>query len=251
MRTAAVLILLLAFGAAKLNFEEQLAAQHRAEFFRGAHLGLDLREQVGQLGFIAALSGFRAIVADMLWIEAHQAWERTEWGRMELLFNNVTALQPRAMMFWEMAAWHMGWNASLAARENPKQPRETLRIKAQREYFELAKDFLVRGIKNNPDRYLLYDRLGMLYRDKFLDHGAASEQFEKASHFPNSPVYEKRFAAYELSYCTEHKRAAYERLRELYLRGEEERLPTLLTRLRALQEELHVPIEERVYNPPK
>ena len=43
-------------------------------------LNLDLREQVGQLGFVAALSGFRSVVADFLFIQAHVAWERTEWS---------------------------------------------------------------------------------------------------------------------------------------------------------------------------
>lgn len=249
MKIAAVVCLLLLFGASKLRFEEQLASERRAAYFHGAQFSLGLRDQIGQLGFVAALSGFRALVADLLWIEAHSAWERTEWGKMALLFDNVTALQPRALLFWDMAAWHMAWNASVAAFNDPKQPRETLRIKAQREYFQVGKDFLVRGIKNNPDRYLLYDRLGMLERDKLQDHCAAAQQYELAANFPEAPVYVKRFAAYELSYCAGHEREAYERLRKFYLLGENERVPTLLSRLKALQEKLNVPVAERAYNP--
>ena len=165
MRYGALILILLAFGFSKLKFEQRLAEEHRAAFFHSAKLNLNMRQQIGQLGFIAALSGFRALVADALWIEAHSAWERTEWGKMALLFENVTALQPRCIMFWEMSAWHMGYNASVAARNNPKQPREALRIKAQREYFKLAEDFLLRGIGNNPDRYDLCEQLAILYRD--------------------------------------------------------------------------------------
>lgn len=249
MKILAVLALVLVFGASKLRFEEQLAAERRAAYFHGAHLSLGLRDRIGQLGFVAALSGFRALVADLLWIEAHAAWERTEWGKMELLFENVTALQPRALLFWDMAAWHMAWNASVAALNNEKQPREALRIKAQREYFQVGKDFLVRGIENNPDRYLLYERLGMLERDKLQNHCEAARQYRLAANFPKSPVYLKRFAAYELSYCEGHEREAYELLRKYYLLGENERVPTLLTRLKAMQEKLNVPVPERVYTP--
>lgn len=249
MRVAAVLVFLLIFGAAKFGFEHRLTEEHRNAYFRGATLDLGMREQIGQLSFVAALSGFRSLVADLLWIRAHSAWERTEWGRMALLFNSVTALQPRALLFWDNAAWHMAWNASVAAMEDPKIPREALRIKAQREYFELGKDFLVRGIANNPDRYLLYERLGTLYREKFKDHLSAAREYEKAARFEDAPSYVKRFVAYELAIVPGHEKEAYERLRSLYLRGEKERLPTLLKHLERLQEELNVPVAERVYTP--
>src|ERR1041385_5273551 len=72
----------------------------------------------------AALSGFRSIVADVLFIQAQVAWERTEWGRVLLLFRQVTTLQPRAILFWDMAAWHMAWNASVAAMNDQTQPQQ-------------------------------------------------------------------------------------------------------------------------------
>ena len=251
MRYGALILFLLTFGFSKLKFEQCLADDHRAAYFHGAKLNLNMRQQIGQMGFLAALSGFRSLVADALWIQAHSSWERTEWGKMALMFDNVTALQPRCIMFWEMSAWHMGWNASVFARNNPKQPREALRIKAQREYFRLAEDFLLRGIENNPDRYNLYQHLGMLYRDKFEDHEKAFEWFDKAKNFKDAPSYEKRFAAYELSRCEGREREAYERLLGLFNAGENERLPTLVTRLKFLEEKLNVPPAQRVYTPPE
>ena len=132
IRVLLVLVTLIALGALKLPIERDLAAVHRQEHFRGVAFNLDLREKIGQLGFIAALSGFRSIVADALFIQAHVAWERTEWGRVLLLFQHVTTLQPRAILFWDMAAWHMAWNASLDAMIDQTQPRLALRVKAQR-----------------------------------------------------------------------------------------------------------------------
>jgi tetratricopeptide (TPR) repeat protein len=246
IRTLVVAILVVVFGLARLPMERTLSEQHRQAYFRAVKLGLDLREQIGQLGFLAALSGFRSLVADLLFIQAHVAWERVEWGRVLLLLRQVTTLQPRSILFWDMAAWHMGWNASVAAINDPNQPRVFLRRKAQLEYFALAKDFLERGIKNNPDGPQLYETLARLYREKYSDHARAAEYFGKAARLPGAPSYDERFAAYELSYCEDQQREAYARLHQLYLRGEQERLPTLISRLKFLEEKLEVPLDQRV-----
>jgi hypothetical protein len=246
MRTTLVLAMVLVFGVLKLPMERQLSLLHRQLHFRAVEFNLGLREQIGQLGFVAALSGFRSLVADVLFIQAHVAWERTEWGRVLLLFRQVTTLQPRAILFWEMAAWHMAWNASVAALNDPAQPRLALRIKAQREYFALGKDFLERGIQNNPERPQLYESLARLYKEKYKDHEPASEFFAKAAALPGAPSYDKRFAAYELSYCEGREREAYEQLRWLYDRGENERLPTLITRLKFLENKLNIPQDQRI-----
>src|SRR5437016_275675 len=244
-RVALALATLLAFGVIKLPAERAIALQHRQLQFAEI-ANLDLREKLGQVGFIAALSGFRAAVADFLFIEAHIAWERTEWGRVLFLFRQVTTLQPHVPLFWDMAAWHMAWNASAAAINDSSQPRMALRIKTQRDYFALGKDFLERGIKNNPDKPQLYESLALLYREKLNDHERASECYAKAAALPGAHSYDKRFSAYELSYCEGREREAYERLRALYDEGERERLPTLIRRLKVLEEKLAIPPEQRI-----
>lgn len=244
----AIAILLL-FGLARAPFEHTLMERQRKAFFHGATLSLELREQVGQAAFIAALSGFRSIVADALWIKAHTEWERTQWGQMALTLEQVTALQPRSVMFWDMAGWHMAWNASVAARNNPKQPRESLRIKAEREYFRLGEMFFLRGVDNNPDRHQLYEATARFYRDKMADHCKAAHYFDKAKDFPSAPSYVKRFAAYEMAACPGREREAYERLAALYHLSESEHLPTLLRLIRELQEKLDIPVEQRIKVP--
>jgi len=246
MRAVMALAVLIGLGLLKLPIERNLAALHRQEHFRGVEFNLDLREKIGQLGFIAALSGFRAIVADALFIQAHAAWENTEWGRMLLLFRHITTLQPRVLLFWDTAAWHMAWNASVAAMNDQKQPRLALRVKAQREYFALGKDFLERGIKNNPDRPDLYEALARLYKEKYKDHERAAEYYAKAATLPGAPIFDRRFSAYELSYCEGREREAYERLRGLYDEGPQERLPTLIKRLKFLEEKLGIPEDQRI-----
>jgi hypothetical protein len=246
MRFAITLLAVLALGAIKLPIERSLAAQHRQERLRGVEFNLDLREQLGQLGFVAALSGFRAPVADALFIQSHVAWEQTEWGRVLLLFRQITTLQPRSILFWDMAAWHMAWNASVAVMNDSAQPRLALRVKAQREYFALGKDFLERGINNNPDKPQLYEALGRLYKEKYNDHAHAAEFFAKAAALPGAPSYDKRFAAYELSYCEGREHEAYQRLRQFYDMGKQEQLPTLISRLKFLENKLDIPPDQRI-----
>lgn len=239
------LAMLLVFGVLKLPAEHALAIRNERMEFSGIAT-LDLREKVGQLGFVAALSGFRAVVADFLFIQAHVAWEKTEWGRVLFLFRQVTTLQPHVPLFWDMAAWHMAWNAGAAALNDTSQPRQALRVKAQREYLAVGKDFLERGIKNNPGSPQLYETLAAFYRDKYNDHERASECFAKAARLPGAHAYDRRFAAYELSYCEGREREAYNQLRALYDEGDKERLPTLIKRLNFLENKLEVPPEERI-----
>jgi hypothetical protein len=162
------------------------------------------------------------------------------------LFETVTTLQPRSLTYWDMAAWHMAWNASVAALQNVKQPSEALRIRAQRAYIQLGRDFLERGILNNPDRGQLHVQLGVLLRDKVEDHCAASEEFLKASKFPDAPPYAARFAGYEMAKCPGREREAYDYLRKLYEEGEKQRLPSLINLLRQMENKLEIPATDRV-----
>jgi hypothetical protein len=253
MRSARLWVLvvgaLLLFGLVRLPLEKNLDASHREAHLRTAAIDIGLREQIGQLAYAAALSGFRSLVAAFLWIEAHTAWEQTAWGRMAGLFQSVTTLQPRSLVYWDLASWHMAWNASVAARENPKEPSDFLRQRSEREYHRLGKEFLERGIANNPDRYLLQERLGVLLRDKFGDHCGAAEAFGKAAAMDEAPPYVKRLAVYELAACQGREREAYEKLREIYLLGEEERLPRVITLINELEAELDIPAKDRLSPP--
>ena len=247
---AVVVALLLVFGAIRLPLETTLTREHRNANFGNVKLNLSLREKVGQLGFLAALSGFRTLVADLLWIQAHADWERVAYGSMNLLFNTVTTLTPRNVNFWDMSSWHMAYNASVAALDNRKEPKLAIRLKNQHQYFLIGIDFLKRGIANNPDAYVLHQSLGNIYRDKLGDYYDASQEYAKAAALPNAPTYEKRFAAYALSKCPGHEREAWEQLRKLYDRGPQERLPSLEKDLKAMEGALNLPEDQRIFKTP-
>ncbi len=237
---------LLLFGLVRLPLEKSLDASQREVHLRTATLDIGLREQIGQLSYAAALSGFRSLVAAVLWIQAHTAWEETAWGRMAGLFQSVTSLQPRSILYWDLSSWHMAWNAAIAARENPKEPSEFLRLRAEREYHRLGREFLEQGIINNPDSYLLQERLGILLRDKFADHCGAADAFARAAAMEGAPPYIKRMGAYELSQCQGREREAYELLRKIYAMGKNEHAPRVIALINELEEKLDIPAGERL-----
>jgi len=234
-----LIVILAGFVPAKLDMES--LCQQSAP----APLSLDLREKIGQSAFVAVLGGFRSVIADLLFIDAYSAWERTDWASLLLRLRQATELQPRAIMFWEVAGWHMAWNAGTAALEDQSKAPATRR-RLQSQYLKLGEDFLVRGVAHNPDKPQLYEALARLYRDKFHDHARAADNFEKASRLPGHASYDERFSAYEVSFCEGREREAYDRLRALYLRGEKERVPRLINQLRAMEERLNLPLNERI-----
>jgi hypothetical protein len=246
LRNFLALFMILAAGALLFPWEAALQREAKEAHFRTIPLNLSLREQVGQSGFLAALSGFRAPLAALLWIDAHSAWEKTEWGRMAGLFNTVTTLQPHSLLYWDIAAWHMAWNASIAAQHDARQQSEVLRERARRQYIDLGRDFLERGIRNNPDNYLLHERLGILLRDKAEDHDAAANAFAKAAACADSPPYVGRFAAYEMAKVPGREREAYDTLMALYRQGKKQQVPSLLAKIRDLENKLNIPADQRI-----
>lgn len=249
-RKTLAILLLAVFGFAKWPIEEHLESERDKAHFTGTKFTLSLRDKLSANSFLAAVGGFRALVADFCYLDAHAQWTRVEWGRMKLNFDAATTLMPHCILFWDQASWHMAFNASVAALEDKNQPREALRLKAQQEFWKIGEQYLINGIANNPDDPTLYDHLGFLYREKFKDHCRSAEIYAECAKIPNAPVYAHRFHYYELAECPGHEKEAYEGLLKLYKAGENEHLPTLLKKLGILQEKLNVPAEQKIYIPP-
>lgn len=234
-------LLLAAFGWLKAPAERGLLRTQRSAGFQLASLSLDARAQLGQGGFVAALSGFRALMADLLWIQAGTAFERTEWSRMQLLMHTATRLQPRAVLFWEMAQAHMAYDAATAMRiDDDKQPSPALRRKAELQFIHIGETFLKDGIAFNPDSSRLWEKLGDLYSRRLYTHLQAHEAYVEAARRPGAMSYLRRFSAYELARIPGREADAYQALKALYDEGEAQRLPTLLRLLDALGKKLAV-----------
>ena len=241
------IVVLLAWGIFKLPVESHLTADMQNTRLGGFKITASLRQQTGQAGFIAALGGLRAAVADLLWIRAHVAWQQeVQYGRMKLLFDACTAMQPRRVMFWDLAGWHMAWNGAAHIGLHTSDPEE--RRREMLKFFKIGEDYLLRGIENNPDSWELYDRLGMIYYDKFHDSEKAAAAYDAASKRPGRLDYTRRLAVYRLSEVPGREREAYAKLMTLFHESEHEWLLTLLHKVQILETRLTIPDEQRIYH---
>ena len=64
-------------------------------------INLDALEgTLGQGLIIGVLGGFRAILADFLWIRTNVIWERKDRIKLDSMVRLVTTLDPRPDFFW-------------------------------------------------------------------------------------------------------------------------------------------------------
>lgn len=232
-------------GWFRAGIEAGVQERSRSAGFHLADVRLDLRERLGQAGFIGALSGFRALVADVIWLEAWTAWSRMEWVRLKVQLEAVTRLQPRCVLFWTSSAWHMTHNAA-GAMVLDEGMSEVARRRAEREYQRFGESFLRRGLRYNEESPELWTALADLYANKFRDPEQAYALYLEASKRPGAFRFVERFAYFQLAKVRGREREAYENLRRLYLEDEDNRKPTLLRELGRLERELKVPLQQRL-----
>ena len=254
LRRAALVALLLGLWAPfKIVWEQHIAREQDFLRYRGAPMSRQLRDELGQGLTIGVLSGMRSVVADFVWLNVTVAWENEEWFRMGGYINLCTALQPRAPVFWNMGAWHLAYNASIAAMEDPTQPNELRRIKASRFWIDRGLEIYKRGIENNPTNWRLWSDTGMLYDKRIKDYQTAAYYYQKASEMPDAPIYLERFPAIMYGEAGNDQaayaswRALWERLtpqeREMKFHWKEK----IESNIRRLEQKLSIPKEKRVF----
>ena len=157
-----------------------------------------LREKLGQGMMLAALGGFRGLAANALMLQAHGAWEQQQWVRVRSALETAVLLQPRVALFWDLASWHLAWNASVAAEQYSGETSETRRRMEARQWVEAGRALLERGTKAVPEKALLFQRLGDLYWQRLADYSAAAACYREALTKADASPYLERFVGYAL-----------------------------------------------------
>ena len=173
-----------------------------------------VREKLGQGFALAALGGFRGLAANALLLQAHGAWEEKQWVRVRSALEMATLLQPRVALFWDLASWHMAWNAAVAAENYEGEENETRRRIEARKWVEAGRELLERGTRAVPEKALLFQRLGDLYWQRLADYQSAAACYREALRKADAPPYLERFVGYALERAGD-KQAALEYFREL------------------------------------
>ena len=92
------LLALLVTGMIIAPLQEKLVAQ-TAE--NGGNTSLEGLEQgAGQGIVLAVLGGFRTLMADILWLQTMQAWEKEDLNKTLSLIQFTTTVDPEPKFFW-------------------------------------------------------------------------------------------------------------------------------------------------------
>ena len=192
-------LLILAWGALKLPWEMRMTQEQRlATVGFSGPTAVAVREKLGQGLVLASLGGFRGLAANVLMLQAHGAWEQQQWIRVRSNLELATLLQPRVALFWDLASWHLAWNAAVAAEQYGGEESETRRRVEARRWVEAGRELLERGTRAVPEKAVLFQRLGDLYWQRLGDYRAAADCYREALAKGDAPAYLERFVGYAL-----------------------------------------------------
>ena len=191
------------------------------------------------------LGGLRSLAAEVLTLDATNAWRLRDWPRAERRWQMITALCPLRQNYWASAAREMATNAAGHAFNDARlSPGEQIRL--ARRYISRGERFLLDGLAQLPHSALLYMRLGDLYADQNRNpsFARAAAAYREAVRLGASPLY-RRQQFYSLCRIRGREQEAWQLGRELF-ESSAHRVPSLLCLLFVLQHKLDVPPAERL-----
>ncbi|BDS08606.1 hypothetical protein NT6N_36460 [Oceaniferula spumae] len=246
-----ILGVLLAFGAAKLRFEDQLSQDmvEKQLIQKPMKEGTSLR--LGQTGAAVALGGLRSLVAAAWNLRAFLQFEELEWIKLEESYNIITSLQPQTTQYWDTGAWHLHTNASVYYNENKDLP-PFRRAALRKLYIQKGSDFLEEGVRQNPENWRLHLSLARMWSDhhKQPDYARALKHYEDTLACSTVPDFKrmqlKRFSFYIMCRLPDRQADALALGRELFHESDENHTPNLACCLFALQNAQKTPMLARI-----
>ncbi len=186
--------------------EERLTRQLREEKLLPPKLEIETGEKLGQTFSAVSLGGLRTLVATFFNLRAQIFFEQQKWTDVTETYDLIVDLAPRTTYYWDTGTWHLAYNAAsyyLYDSELPPLRRKML----WKNYILAGRDFLARGIRNNPSDAQLLERMGSLMADsnKIKAFGNPDEAFQASFEAYQAAVatgkaksFTKRFALYSL-----------------------------------------------------
>jgi hypothetical protein len=209
----------------------------------------------GQGVTLALLGGFRALVADAVWIRMYALWERHDLPGTQSLIHLVTALDPRPVYFWingariiahDLSAWRV------EAAGGYEAVGRVVEDQVSREQGSLALQLLTAAMAYHPASPDLWIERANIELHRMRDLAAAADSYRQAWEQPRAPYYAARLYA-ELLRRQGRKAEALQWLVQLHptlpAGDEAAARDTVLERIRDLERELGVPAA-RAYRPP-
>ena len=217
---------------------------------------MNLEAVEGSLGqglVIGVLGGFRAILADFLWIQTNTIWERRDRVKLDAMVRLVTTLDPRPEFFWingsRMTAYDVpSWR--IREEGGPTVVPEARKEVIDQQQAEQAFELIDTALEFHPDNPRLYLEKGQIYLNRLNDYAKAAEWFLQASEKPGAPYFAARIYA-ELLRRQGKDLKAYAYLKDLHRELPEDpyaQKDIILERIGELEDTLKIPAWER-YQP--
>ena len=241
-KNGALIVAVLAFGAARMPFEAGLSHALREASLTPLPLEIGTRDKIGQTSSAVALGGLRTLVATFLNLRAFSFFQEQRWDDVSDTFDTIVDLAPRTRYYWETGSWHLAYNAASYYLNDSKMPA-LRRREAWRSSILKGRAFLERGIRNNPDDWSLQANLGFLlsdtnkfpaFRDANETFAAAAEAYRKSADTGKALSYVRRAQFYAFARVTGKEAEALTMARSLYAENKN-RTPTLLMLLLILE----------------
>ena len=209
-----------------------------------------LEGALGQGLVVGVLGGFRAILADFLWIRTNTIWERRDRTKLDSMVRLVTTLDPRPDFFWingsrmiayDVPNWRIREEGGYS--EVPEERQQVIDLEQSTQAFDLINQ----ALNFHPENAKLYLEKAQIYLNRLKDDANAAKWFLRASEQDDAPYFAARIHA-ELLRKQGLDVEAYDFLKNLHI--ELPNIPSaqkgiILERIIDLEKTLEIPFWER------
>lgn len=211
----------------------------------------ELDASLGQGLTLGLFGGFRAVIADFLWLETNSFWERQDLPATQTMISAVVTSDPRPLYFWingaRMIAYDMPfWRFDAAGGLDQITPETRRRIEEEQAWVALA--LLDRALEVHPRHPLLLVEIANIHLRRRNDLLTSAAYYRLAAEQAGAPYYVARIYAEVLKKLGRH-REAYDWLCAIYPKlppDDPMAMASLVReRIKELEVELRLSTEER------
>lgn len=215
-RSAVVAAILVVSGIARMPMEHALTEELRDQGMLSKPLDIGTRKKLGQGFWAVSLGGLRTLVATILNLRAFSYFEDYKWDQLADTYETVVQLSPHSTYYWDTASWHLAYNAASYQQIHSTLP-DLRRRSDWRNWIQRGTAILEEGVRQNPDDWKLWSKLGFFYADpnKLVDYEKAAHAYHQSVATGNSMPKERRLEAYALARIPERTDEALDLIHQL------------------------------------
>ena len=245
-KIAVVLVFFVFTGLLKSSWESSLDRRlTEARLLREPPIQVDWRQRLRQEVLGALFGKLRSIMAIYWTLAGMEDWSNKDWPGVQKNFRMATDLDPDDVDLWSFYIWQLETNAAsywIMREDLPESVRE-----AEADLWILnGLDVANRALQYHPESSKLLAQSAKVYLDKLEVPCIAADYYRRARDGDAPLGFLVRFYPYALALCSGSEQEAYQMLTELYSDGKRHRVPTLIKRIKALEETLNIPASQRI-----